>query len=230
LAALEEQIAQRRALQQRLMMVEEHERRRISRELHDGTGQLLVAIALELDLLRRSIPEDSPDHERLERLRPMMKDFGNELHRIVVELRPPALDDIGLPTMLRNYLDEWSVRTGIQVDFVSIGFESRPSSSAETTIYRIVQEALTNVTKHAGARCVSVIAEFRDGRLGLTVEDDGCGFDVDAVLAAGGTVRHLGLLGIKERLDLLDGTFTIESRPGGPTALLIRVPATRGST
>jgi signal transduction histidine kinase len=155
-----------------------------------------------------------------------MRELGDELHRIAVELRPPALDDIGLPTMLQSYLDEWSVRTGIQADFVSLGFESRAPSSAETTIYRIIQEAMTNVAKHAGARCVSVILECRDGHIGLIVEDDGRGFDVEAVLAAQGPARHLGLLGMRERLVLVGGSLIIESGPGGPTTLHIHVPTT----
>src|SRR5262249_6777559 len=192
-------------------------------------GQLLTAGLLELGLLSHSIPEDSPDRDRLKRLQRMMSALGQELHRIAVDLRPTALDDIGLPKMLQSYLEEWSERTGILTDFGSLGFESRPPSHAETTIYRIVQEAMTNVAKHAGAGCVSVIAEYRDSHLGVIVEDDGRGFDVDAVLAARGGARQLGLLGMKERLEALGGTLTMESGPGGPTTLRIRVPTTGDS-
>jgi signal transduction histidine kinase len=230
LAALAEQIAQRREFQQRLVRVEEGERRRLSRELHDETSQLLCAAGLELSRLVGSMPEDSPERERLKWLQRLVRQLSNDLHRIATELRPPTLDDIGLPELLQAYLNEWSVRTGIQVEFVSVGFESPPPSDVDTTIYRIVQEALTNVARHAGAGCVSVVLETSDGHAGLIVKDDGRGFDVDAALAPHGATSHLGLLGMRERLDLVGGTLTIESGPGGPTTLHISVPTTQGST
>ena len=224
-ASLEEQFAQRRELLRRLATTEEDEHRRISRELHDEMGQYLTALILEIKLLGDTIPEDSPARERLKRLQQVTSDVGKEVHRLAVELRPTALDDVGLPTTIQNGLDEWSERTGILSDFHAAGFESRPAPEVETAFYRIVQEALTNVARHAQAGRVSVVLESRDNHVTLIVEDDGRGFDVEAALSAPSTVSHLGLLGMKERVAMIGGTLAIESSPGGPTTLFVRVPA-----
>ena len=226
-ASLQEQFAHRRALLLRLATAEEDERRRISRELHDEMGQYLTALILELKLLEGAIPADGPARARLQRLQRVTGDIGKEVHRLAVELRPTALDDVGLPTTIQNYLDEWSARAGVRADFHAAGLESRPPPFAETALFRIAQEALTNVAKHAEASRVSVILESRDGHATLIVEDDGGGFDVEAILDVPGEVPHLGLLGMRERVAMAGGTLTIESRPGGPTTLFARIPTHR---
>ena len=222
--SLEEQFAHRRDLLRRLSTAEEDERRRISRELHDEMGQYLTALILELKLLEDAIREDEPARARLERLQQVTGELGKEVHRFAVELRPTSLDDVGLPTTIQNYLDEWSSRTGVRSDFHAAGLESRLPASVETALYRIAQEALTNVAKHAGAGRVSVILESRDGHATLIVEDDGRGFDVEGAMNGPGGVPHLGLLGMRERMTMAGGTLTIESGPGGPTTLFARIP------
>jgi PAS domain S-box-containing protein len=222
--SLQEQFAQRRELLRRLATAEEDERRRISRELHDEMGQYLTALILDLKLLGGDIPADSPARARLERLQQVTNQIGQEVHRLAVVLRPTALDDLGLPKTLRNHVEEWSARTGMRADFHASGLDARLPIDVETTLYRITQEALTNVAKHAEAGRVSVILEARDGEVTLIVEDDGHGFDAESVLERPGDVPQLGLLGMRERVAALGGTLTIESGPGGPTTLFARIP------
>ena len=223
-ASLEEQMAERRALVLRLATAEEDERRRIARELHDEMGQHITALTLELKLLEGSFPADSAAVGRLGRLREVTNHLGSEVHRIGIELRPPSLDDHGLAKTLQNYLEDWSRHTNIQVDFHNSGFDKgRAPSLVETAVYRVVQEALTNVLKHAAAATVSVILERRDQDLRLIIEDDGRGFDPDAVRDSS-EQPHLGLLGMRERVAMIGGTIAIESRPEGPTTIFIRIP------
>ena len=136
-----------------------------------------------------------------------------------------ALDDLGLQTALRNYVAKWSELTRVPVEFQSICLgDERLAPQVETAIYRIVQEALTNVIKHAQAHCVSLILERREGHVSAIVEDDGCGFAVEASDAAPGKTYRLGLLGMQERATLVGGTLNIESTPGAGTTIFVRVP------
>jgi signal transduction histidine kinase len=151
----------------------------------------------------------------LQELQALTDRLGQEVHHLAIELRPTALDDLGLQSALANYAEEWSARSGVAIDYHSTGPDSeRLASAVETTLFRIAQEALTNVLKHAGAKRVSMILHRSAERALLVVEDDGCGFDVAAVPAG-----RLGLMGMRERLALVGGTLTIESRPGKGTTL-----------
>ncbi len=222
--SIQEQFDQRRELLRRLTTAEVEERRRISRELHDEMGQYLTAMGLDLKLLRNDIPADSPARPRLERLQRATNQISQELHRLAIELRPTALDDLGLVKALRYYLDDWSARTGVRADFHASGADARSSIEIETTIYRITQEALTNVWKHADAKRVSLILQAREQDLTLIIEDDGCGFDARSELEREEGIPHLGLLGMKERIAMLGGTLTVASSPGGPTTLFAHIP------
>ena len=213
-------------LLRRLVAVQEDERRRISRELHDEMGQYLAVMALELKLLRESLPEDSAARGRLEHLQALTSQIGREVHRLALELRPTALDDLGLQKALENFLDEWSERSKIEVEYHCGLGDERPSPQVETTLYRIVQESLTNVVKHSGARRVGVILERIDGEIQLIVEDDGRGFDAEAATAPSAAGGRLGLLGMKERVAMVGGTLSIESSPGSATTVFVRIPAT----
>jgi signal transduction histidine kinase len=138
-------------------------------------------------------------------------------------LHPAVLDDLGLEAALRRYTAEWSENNGVPVDFHSDGVEARRLPlQLETTLYRITQEALTNVTRHANAKRVSVLLERRPGHVSLIVEDDGGGFD--AVSQASAAKGRLGLLGMRERVTLAGGTLEIESTPGAGTTVFVRVP------
>ena len=212
-------------LRRRLVTAQEEERRRIARELHDQTGQQLAALMLGLQALRAAPTRQSPDQARLQQLQELTGRLGREVHQLALELRPAALDDLGLHTALWTYLEGWSERCKIPVAFHSVGFEEqRLEPEVETAIYRIVQEAMTNVLKHADARSVSIIVERRHDHLLTIVEDNGKGFDAERVMRAPEAERRLGLLGMQERVALVGGSLSIESGPEVGTSVFVRIP------
>ncbi|MCA1635123.1 MAG: sensor histidine kinase [Acidobacteria bacterium] len=216
--------AARMQLLRRLVTAQEEERRRISRELHDHMGQYLSTIILRLKTMQPLASEQESARLNLQSLQELAGQLVDEVHHLAWELRPAALDDLGLQTALQNYTEKWSERSGIVVDFHGGGLErQRLPPEIETTIYRIVQEALTNVLKHAAARRVSLIVERRRANVLVIVEDDGKGFDVESAAHSGGTGRGLGVLGMQERVALVGGALNIESTPGGGTTVRIRV-------
>jgi PAS domain S-box-containing protein len=205
---------------------QEGERRRIAHELHDQMGQHLAALKLGLEALNGSAVE----HARVGSLLGIVKQMGHDMRRIAHELRPTMLDDLGLVTALLHALGEWRERSGIEVDFHHAEIEPRRlPPNVETALYRVVQEALTNVLKHAaGADRVSLVLERRPDHLLAVFEDNGAGFDCDAVAAARDGARRLGLSGMRERVEALGGTFHVETAPGEGTALFVRVPLPAG--
>jgi PAS domain S-box-containing protein len=215
----------RNQLMRRLVTTQEEERRRLSRELHDQTGQALAALMLGLKSLESSGQFESSARERLQGLQELTSKLAQEVHTLARDLRPTALDDFGLQTALSNYVEEWSERTQIAADFHSNGLiKERLPPQVETTVYRIVQEALTNVLKHAQARNVSIIVEHRGNRVMAIIEDNGCGFDAEAMMNKPMSERRLGLLGMKERVSLLGGDLDIESTPKAGTTVLVHIP------
>ena len=184
----------RQDLLQRLVTIQEDERRRIARELHDSLGQFLSALHLRLSILEQTRRYAPAVLEEIEQLRPAVQQIDRELDRMTMELRPPALDDFGLPAAIHNYAASWARLANIRVDVYVMGLDapasplppgyrraSRLSPEVETSVYRIVQEALNNVLKHAEATAVSVIVERRRTVLNVIVEDNGVGFDPDAL-------------------------------------------------
>jgi signal transduction histidine kinase len=157
-AVLHEAMTARTELLLRLVTAQEDERRRLSRELHDGLGQELTALILGLKSLERALPEDAPGRDRLLEVERIVNVIGREAHDLAVELRPTALDDLGLCPALSAYFARWSERTGVAAEFQPLGLDGdRLPPEVETTVYRVVQEALNNVAKHAEARRVSVM-------------------------------------------------------------------------
>ena len=228
-AELEAALAARRELAARLATAQEDERRRIARDLHDSLGQYVAALALGLKAAEAEAGPAAPVADRLRRLGELTQAVGRETHRLALELRPTVLDDAGLETAVRTYVETWAEQTGIPAEFTSRGLsdEAFPPEVA-TAVYRAVQEALTNVLKHAGASRVGVLLERRARLLTAIVEDDGRGFDPDArpaPSAAGG----LGLVGMRERIAMTGGTLQIESEPGAGTTVYIRIPLPEGS-
>jgi signal transduction histidine kinase len=217
--------AARLELLRRLVTAQEEERRRISRELHDQTGQHLTALLLGLKTLNNSTGNGSTSlHKSLLQLQKLTERLVEEAHHLAWELRPAALDDLGLETAISNYVEKWSERNSLSLDFHSGLNKLRLPPPVETAVFRIVQEALTNVLKHAQATRVSVMLEYRYDELLVIVEDNGRGFQPEAPLKVkecGG----LGLVGINERVALVGGKLNIESEPGCGTTLAIRIPA-----
>jgi PAS domain S-box-containing protein len=217
--------ADRRELFGRLSTAQEDERRRIARELHDQMGQLLAGLGLGLKAVEDTTPAESPARPHLTRLRQLVDLISREAHQIALELRPTVLDDMGLSAALASYAETWSGRSGIEVAFRGVGPNAlRLPAAAETALYRVAQEALTNVLRHARAGRVSLILQCSSDRAVMVVEDDGVGFEVKPVTTFANAGGHLGLLGMQERMALVGGTLTVESPPGQGTTVIASVP------
>ena len=201
----------------RVVEAQELERRRLARELHDETGQALTSILLGLKGLEERM-DDSESREAAEELRELVVSTLQDVRRLAVELRPSALDDFGLVAALERLTGSFAEQTGIAVDFQTAVAEERLPEEVETAIYRIVQESLTNVVKHARARRVSILLARKDGAVKAEVEDDGQGFD--PAEHTGGS----GLVGMRERLALLGGRLAVESAPDRGTTVAAEVP------
>jgi signal transduction histidine kinase len=202
----------------RVVQAQELERRRLARELHDETGQALTSILLGLKPLEEALA-DHPARAGLAELREHVVSALQDVRRLAVELRPAVLDDFGLVAALERLTESFAEQTGIRIDFHSALGEARPPSDVETALYRVVQESLTNIAKHANARSVSVSVARRDTAVAATIEDDGDGFDPRSVREDG-----IGLIGMRERLALIDGRLHVESRPGVGTTIVAEVP------
>jgi PAS domain S-box-containing protein len=210
----------RTELLRQLVSAQENERRRLSREIHDWLGQELTGLTLGLKVLAADIPPDTGASRRLAELRETIDRIGREAHDVALDLRPTALDDLGLRAALDTLIGRWSERAGVTAQFhFDAPGTGRFPSEVESAVYRVVQEALTNVAKHARAARVSIIVEHRDQQLVAIVEDDGCGFEPEAI---GGNGR-LGLSGMNERVTLVDGTFQVESSSGAGTTVRARI-------
>ena len=217
--------AQRAALVERIITAQESERQRIARELHDTLGQFLSALGLRLSMAQSLEGVLPAVRDELAQLRALTNRVDQEVDRLTMELRPPALEHLGLPDALRNYAEEWTAISGVTVDLLIAGLDTtRLPSVIESTAYRIAQEALSNVLKHAQATSVSVIVERQVGELRVIVEDNGVGFEPspDTVQIVGG--RQVGLIGMAERAALAGGELTIETVPGSGTAIYLHIP------
>lgn len=211
----------RAQLLERVIQAQEEERKRISRELHDETGQALTALMVGLKAVRDLCP-DPAIRARATELRDLAAQTLDEVHNLALELRPSALDDLGLTAALDRYVADYSARYQINVDFAVRGIESnRLPAPIEIALYRIIQESLTNVVRHADATIASVLIEIREDHVIAIVEDNGRGFDPSA---KDGNRNKLGLYGMQERVKLLGGNFTIESTPGSGTSIFIDFP------
>lgn len=209
------------ALSRRLVETQENERRHISRELHDEAGQALVSLRYGLRLLEREIDAGGSADGRVAELVQQTDAVIDGLHRLAADLRPASLDHLGLEAALRQYLRSAGSKLDLTVRFKARGFGSeRLPAALETALYRVVQEAMTNVVRHAHATRVDVLAERRNGRVMVMIEDDGVGFDPENVERG----EDFGLLGLRERADALGGTLTLESAPGAGTTVVVEVP------
>ena len=222
--------AVREALHRKLLHAQEEERRRIARELHDQLGQNLTALNLGLKSLRDADPGSHKLGKLVHPLQELAKQTARDLHRVAVELRPAALDDLGLVKAIRNLAETWSIHCGINVDFEPGQYESAGiSSEVETTLYRIIQEALNNVAKHSGARHVGLVLHRAVDHVQAIIEDDGHGFDFGKASSMANANGRLGLLGIQERLSVIGGSLNVESAPAHGATLIVRVPTPRST-
>lgn len=227
LAQAEQERAEREILRANYMrgviQAQEDERKRIARELHDSTSQSLTSLLVGL----RSL-EETTDlaalKPRLDDIRKVVSGTLDEVHSLSWQLRPSVLDDLGLVVALQRYIADYERRYGIEVDFVAHGMDGRLPLELETSIYRMVQESLTNVARHAHARKASILLEKRQQNIRVIIEDNGIGFDPGSVEYSQGS---LGLQGIRERAQLFGGKLTIESQAGQGASLFIEIPQAR---
>jgi signal transduction histidine kinase len=225
----EKEVVQRQLLE-RVITAQEEERKRIARELHDQTGQALSSLIMTLEVLSQPGPPAKLS-EYIGDLRDLTVQILDQVHDLALELRPSVLDDLGLLVAIRHYLRGYQHRFRIPIEFQAVGLDQqRLPPDVETALYRIMQEALTNVIRHAEAHSVNVLLENRGKSVVLIVEDDGKGFDVSEVMGPRLDEKNLGLYGMQERTSLVMGTLTIESTPGKGTAIYAEVPLEAGNT
>lgn len=208
-------------LLQKVISAQEEERKRIARELHDQVGQSVTYLMISLQGLKQTAPEAEG---KLEELRQLTVEVLQLLRDLAFELRPSLLDNLGLKEAVERYCQDYARRYKIKVDIQAEGeWKTLPPETA-IALYRVIQEALTNVVRHARASQVSLVLERREGEVLAIIEDDGCGFVPEQVLAGEQGGKHLGLFGMQERVALVGGTLTIESSLGQGTTVYIRVP------
>jgi signal transduction histidine kinase len=205
-----------RSLSRRLLEQQEHERRALARELHDQLGQSLFAVSLNLEVIKGELPPASS--ERVPESMRAIEKMIEQVHTLAFELRPSTLDDFGLVGALRFLVARHGERARMRASFTATPTDARAPVEIETACFRIVQEALSNVVRHARARHVEVTLTAQDVALEVTVRDDGAGFNVERLRTG------LGLVGMAERAELAGGRLDIESAPGAGTTLRARFP------
>jgi two-component system, NarL family, sensor histidine kinase UhpB len=223
---LREQREQLRTLSVQLSEAEEGERRRIARELHDQVGQNLTVVGINLNVLRSMLPAEgmNPVPSRLlEDSATLVEQTTEYTRSLMSDLRPPDMDDYGLVASIRWYSERFSLRTGVEVVMEGKNIHPRPAAAIENNLFRIVQEALTNISKHARAATVKVDIEAMEGTLRVRIEDDGVGFDPDRPKKAG-EHHGWGLMTMAERAEVIGGRFSLESRTGRGTVVSVEVP------
>jgi signal transduction histidine kinase len=222
---LEEVNKIREQLLEKLISAQEEERRRIARELHDEASQSLAALAINLEGVADTLPPTFRDtKQKLDALKERAIQTAGGIRNLALELRPSALDDLGLFMAIDWYAKDYLAKRGLDVKIEVIKPETKLPSYTETMLFRIIQEALTNIVKHAGASKVRVQLQLSDSTAIVEVEDDGKGFDVEVALSRKGVRQNLGLHGMAERATLLGGTFNIRSQPGQGTCLRVEIP------
>ncbi|MGH9217724.1 MAG: ATP-binding protein [Vicinamibacterales bacterium] len=213
-----------KALLNRVVEVQEEERRRLALNLHDHLGQQLTALRLTLSMLKEGGLSARDAQQRFDMAEKIVSQLDRDVDFLAWELRPPALDDMGLDAALRNFVRHWSDLHSIAAEFHAPRSDvARLPPDIESHLYRIVQEALNNVSKHAEAKRVSVLIERRNDHLTLIVEDDGRGFDLDEVRSRANSTA-VGVAGIQERAATMGGLVQYESAPRKGTTLFVRIP------
>jgi two-component system sensor histidine kinase UhpB len=206
-----------------IINAQEQERKRIARELHDETSQVLTSLLISLAILEEAVKSQEA-RDRIADTRKLAHQTLRAIRNLSIDLRPSALDDLGLLPAIRWYIKEYQQKCAIDVDFNATGFRERLLPELETALYRIVQEALTNTARHAQAHHITIKMNEDAETVYLSIQDDGAGFDVDAVLKTPYQDRGLGLAGMSERAVLLDGKLNIHSVIGHGTTIEVQIP------
>jgi signal transduction histidine kinase len=224
---MEEQL---RRLSRQILSAQEEERRRISRDLHDEIAQVLTGINLHLATLKKEATTNTRDLKRkIAHTQRLVEKSVDIVHQFAGQLRPAALDDLGLIPALHSYVRDFAKRTGLFIRFTSFtrGRMEQLDSAKRTVFYRVAQEALSNVAKHAQASQVKMSIHRLQGVIHMEVKDDGKSFQVQNALPTG-KKKRLGLLGMRERVEMVGGCFTVESSPGKGTTIRAEIPFASG--
>lgn len=221
-----EDIQQRQLLGLRIIKAQEEERQRVAREIHDGPAQSMSNVVLKAEICEKLIDVDLDKvREELKNLKKIARDCLQDVRRIIYNLRPMSLDDLGLIPTLQRYIMTFQEDSGIAVTFKTRGVYDDLKPVISLTVFRIVQEAISNISKHANAQNVAINLEFLDDSLNLYVYDDGKGFNVEELKYRNSDINSgFGLFSMRERVDLLSGEFHISSEPGKGTRLNIKIP------
>lgn len=221
-----EGLQHRQQLAIRIIKAQEEERKRVAREIHDGPAQTMANVVLRAEICEKLFEIDQKKVlMELKGLKEAVRTSLQDVRRIIFDLRPMVLDDLGLIPTLRRYAADFQERSGIITEFTLIGRERRFHPAVEVALFRMVQEALNNVQKHADSREVKIMAEIAKERVSIVIRDDGKGFDLRTVLSDRSR-ESFGLESLRERVELLEGTMNIDTAPGKGTKLYISIPIT----
>jgi signal transduction histidine kinase len=215
-------------LSRHLVEIQENERKYIARELHDETSQSLTSLKMGLQVIEKTAAGHPKLMEQVASLKELADETLESLHHLAVNLRPASLDHLGLVDALTGLIESTRQRSGVAAHFKSMGQTQDASltEEMESSIYRIVQESLTNVVRHANAQHVDVILEWQSDKIMIIVEDDGVGIDMQKVRETG----HLGLIGMQERAEMLGGKLLVDSTPQVGTTLVVEIPYVSSNT
>ncbi|MNW39650.1 Signal transduction histidine-protein kinase/phosphatase DegS [compost metagenome] len=210
----------------KIILAQEEERKRISRELHDGPAQMLANLVLRTEIVERMIgkQEFKMVEDEIVDLKAQVRSSLEEMRKVIFNLRPMALDDLGLIPTLRKYVHDFEEKTKIRATFETRGKEHRMNSPMEAAIFRLIQEALTNAAKHAFPTYVGVDITYQAQMVRIVVQDNGLGFKVDQLEQKTNNHTHFGLIGMRERVELLEGRMEIESNANQGTKIIIHIP------
>jgi signal transduction histidine kinase len=212
-----------------IVSAQEDERRRVAMDIHDGPAQTLYSVLYRLQTCRALLQKDlDRGLRRLETLEQTARQSLQEVRELICELRPPLLDDLGLLAAMQQYVDKFAADTGVAVNFVSQIRAQVPDPAIQTALFRILQEALNNVRKHAVATRVEVRLDADETEVRALVADDGRGFELAQSCSSNAPGHHLGLAGMRERAEMFRGSVQVQSQPGNGTTILVRMPIQEG--
>ncbi len=219
-----EELQQKQQLGLRIIRAQEEERKRVAREIHDGPAQSMANVVLRVEICEKLL-EKRPEEvrEELVELKEVVKKSLQDVRKIIFDLRPMVLDDLGIIPALKRYIAEIQEKNTLFIEFQALGSQERMSGTLEIAIFRVIQEALNNVLKHSGARTVNIYLEQVPGQVNVRINDDGVGFNPDEALNSSNNDNY-GLIGIRERVQLLDGDFKLVTTPNKGTDLMVKIP------
>lgn len=219
-----ELVNQKRLVAPRIIQAQEEERRRVAREIHDGPAQSLANVVLRSEVCEQLLDSNTEEARReLQELRGIVRNSLQDVRRIIFDLRPMALDDLGLVPALTRYVETLKEKNGVNISINCSGQRKRLDATVEVALFRVVQEGVQNIIKHANATCVSITLEIGSENIMAVIKDNGAGFDAEEYMKAP-KPNSYGIVGMKERLEILGGQFSIRSKPGEGTEIIALLP------